>query len=186
MRAPALRERGGKQARHAVGIVGLRQIADDLRMAEVEPTGRGLVAIALFGDRERHDPRLARRKSLPDPGVLRFLKQHFAHAADDTPPHARGALLDRGVQAILWRQPIAHVRRAQAHTANAPVATGVRDGVVGVDRLMRAMERADAEMDDARGERVDRIPRSRDAGRQARERMGIEPIHAKAPRPDSP
>ncbi len=37
-----------------VAASGAREIADDLRMREVEPARRGIVAVALFGDGQRH------------------------------------------------------------------------------------------------------------------------------------
>ena len=41
--------------------------------------------------------------------ALIALEQHLANAADDPSVHAFGTLFDRGVQAILRRQPVADI-----------------------------------------------------------------------------
>src|SRR6185312_11420058 len=98
------------------------------------------------------------------------MEQHFADAADDPTANPLRALADRRIQAVLRRHPVANARRAQAHATDAPAAAGMRERIVGVDSLMRAMKGADAEMNDADAGIADRVSRRCDVGRQAIER----------------
>jgi len=97
-------------------------------------------------------------------------EQDLADTADDTPPHTCRTLLDRRVQAVLRHHPVAHVRRAQAHAADAPRAGHLAKRIVGVHRLVRAMECTNAHVDDTDAQRIDRIRRPRDRSRHAVER----------------
>src|SRR5207245_10815674 len=76
-------------------------------------------------------------------------EQDFDHAADDAPAQTFRALLNAGVQPILRRKPVAHVRRAQAHPTDAPRPLRLCQRIIGVNARLRTMKRADAEMDDA-------------------------------------
>src|SRR5437773_8680119 len=98
-------------------------------------------------------------------------EQNFAHAADDAALDARGTFLDGRIQTVLRHQPIADVGTAQAHTADPPRPALVRERVVGVDRLVRAMKSADPEMNDANADTARIVDRTRDAGRDPFERL---------------
>src|SRR5438034_10305005 len=129
-------------------MLRIAEIVHDVRMREIEPSRRRVVAVALLGDRERHDSRFRRDETRAHLLALCEEKTHFAYATDDAPSRSRRALLDSGIEAILRRQPVADVRRAQAHAAEAPRTGLQRQRVVRVHGGLGAMERADAEMDD--------------------------------------
>ena len=165
LRAPQ-RERARQQSDDADRGLRRCQIAHDVRMLEVQRAARGIVAVAFLGDGQRDDLRRGIGEPRVDTCALVAEEQNLAHAADDAPPHAGAALLDGRVQPVLRRHPVAHVRAAQAHAADAPRAAGRGDRVVGVDRLMGAMKRADAEVDDAHRQTRRVVRRSRDRRRQ--------------------
>ena len=58
-------------------------------------------------------------------------------------------ILDQGVEAILRPERVAHGGAAQARAADRPGPRGDGERALGEDRLMRAVKRAEAEMDDA-------------------------------------
>src|SRR5690606_31492263 len=74
---------------------------------------------------------------------------HPADAADDAGRHPFLAAYDKRVETVLRIECIGDVRAAQAYPVDAPVAALTGKGRVGVDRLMRSMESADADMHDA-------------------------------------
>ena len=139
------------------------EIVHDVGMVDVEAAGCRIVAISFFGHRQRHD--LRRVVGEPRVNGLAFgrEKQNFAHAPDNPPLHARRTFFHGRIETILRRQPIAHVGTAQAHAANSPCTALFFQRIVGVDRLVRAVKRADAEMDDADtgAARIVRRPRNR-------------------------
>src|SRR3546814_17136757 len=55
-----------------------------------------------------------------------------------------------GIEPVLRTQLRRDVARAERHADDAPVAVARGHRIVGVDRLMRAVEGANADMDDAR------------------------------------
>jgi hypothetical protein len=177
VRAAARRERRDEQSGDAARRLRLLQIVDDVGMARIEAARRGLVAVALLGHRQRDDPRLARGEPLPDALAVFAGEEHLANAADDAPANSVRALLDRRVQALLRHEAVADAGCAQADATDAERAARVRDRVVGEDRLVRAMERADAEMHDADAEPGRRVGRPCDAGRQMAETVEVEPGH---------
>jgi hypothetical protein len=119
------------------------------RMRGIQRAGRRIVAVALFGDRQRDDPGLRLDQPRPDRVALVPEKQDFAHAADDPSPRGAGTLFHRRIQPVLRHQPVAHVRRAQADPADAPVFALDRQSVVAENRGLRAVERAYSQVDDA-------------------------------------
>ncbi len=76
-------------------------------------------------------------------------KQYFAHTPDHPASNARGALFHGRVQRVLRRQAITDIRRAQADTAYTPVSWFPCEYVIRVHRALCAIERADAEVNDA-------------------------------------
>ncbi len=125
-----------------------RQVVHDVGVREVELAGGRIVAIAFFGDGQGDDPGRWRGKPRLHGVALILQKEHFAHAANDAPAHARGTLFDRRVQTVLRREPVAHLRRAQAHAADAPRAALERQCIVAVNGRLRAMEGTDPQVDD--------------------------------------
>ncbi|MNL01873.1 hypothetical protein D3C87_1223580 [compost metagenome] len=110
-------------------------------------------AVAAFGDGQRDNPNLGVRQFVDQRLGAVFGQQHVADGADHPDFGVVGvAQLKQGEQVILRLQviPGATVFGAQADAANGPVQilAGVHQGV-GVIRLMRAVETADADVRDA-------------------------------------
>jgi hypothetical protein len=61
----------------------MREIVNDVGMRAIERTGRGIVAIAFFGNRCCHDGDLRIGKALKKTQPIRTRKQRLANAADD-------------------------------------------------------------------------------------------------------
>src|ERR1700674_5036761 len=91
----------------------MRQVVDEIRMPEIELPSRRVVTIALFGNRQRHDPGLGRGQSRLDVFALIAQKQNLANAADDSTAYAGRAFFHRGIYAALRREAVADVRGAQ-------------------------------------------------------------------------
>jgi hypothetical protein len=97
--------------------------------------------------------------------------QGGAQAADDAIARPRRPLFD-GIKPVLRRQQVGDPGAAHRYADDAPGSAGGLDGVVGIDRLMGAVEGADAKMDDAGrhlGRREGRAPHRRRQGGQARQ-----------------
>ena len=71
-----------------------------------------------------------------------------------------------GIEAVLRRQAVAHLRSTQTDATDAPRPEGLLQGDLGVDRLVRPMKRPDTEMDDAAAQvlpSIGRQPHRREA-----------------------
>ncbi|MNF75247.1 hypothetical protein D3C84_573060 [compost metagenome] len=124
----------------------MRQVRHELAVAVVD-------AVTTFGDGQRDDADL-RAGELIDQRLSTVLgQQHVANGADDPDFGVAGITqLKQGEQIILFLQIVAGtpVFTAQPDAANRPVEAfaGVHQGI-GVIRLMRPMETADADVGDA-------------------------------------
>src|SRR5450631_520380 len=159
-------------------MLEVREVVNDVGMAEIEPPGRGIVAIALFGNRQRHDARGGGGETCTHLVPLVAQKQHLADAADHTAPNARGAFFHGCVQRALRHQAIADIRRAQTDATNAPVAWFACQRVIGVYGALRTIERADTDVNDADTDAAELIGRSGNARREAAQRCRRQPDHA--------
>ena len=95
---------------------------------------------------------------------VRLLGGHerLAHGADHAHAVLLGAALEHAVEPVLLGERVDHRTAAAAGPADPPRARLRRHGVLGVDGLVRAVERAQAEVDDA-DLQVSRVhPRPRD------------------------
>ena len=133
--------------------------------AKIELPGRRIVAVALLGDGQRHDVHGGIGDAREHAVALGAEKQRLAHRADHARTRPRRALLEHRVEAILRRERVRRARRLEAHAADAPVRIA-REHAVGVDRLVRAVERAEPEMDDADATRGDVVVGTRDGRRE--------------------
>ena len=123
-------------------------------MRRIQLAGRRIDAIAFFrdGQRDNRHLRLAKfldnRRQRIEPGV-----QAFVHCADNNGLITVGAFFQYGKQVVLFAQ-LAHQRIAAEQTdfADPPVAADVIQHAIGQQRLVRAMKRAKAEMDNTRAE----------------------------------
>jgi hypothetical protein len=125
------------------------EVVRDWSRAGVELARGGVDVIAAAGYGHRHQPRVRPRQ---DPqhrlGILRG-HQAAAHGADDAGALTAWSALEHGVQAVLRRQRRPHAAAAQPHPDDAPVDGRAPLGeVVEVDRLVRAVEAADADVHD--------------------------------------
>ena len=137
--------------------------------ASVDSAARQPV-IALLGHGQRHDPRRGRGQRRRHRVRIVRRNQHLAHRADQPQPLALGVAGRDRVEPVLRCELLVDLPRAQRHTGDRPVAVARRHRIVGIDRLMRAVERADAQMHDparllgARIARLRHISRQRGAG----------------------
>ena len=81
--------------------------------------------------------------------------EQLAERADHPEVLALGATDAERIEPILGRQRVAGRGRLQADAADRPIAFARRQQIVEGDRLMGAVECADAEMDDACRQRVE-------------------------------
>jgi hypothetical protein len=146
-------------------------------MAFEEFASRRIVAIALFGDRQADDPdpRIAHRRD----ETRRILRRDHERAKRADNPNILTIRSSDGerIKPILGLKRIRGLRGAQTGPADRPIPFAARKPVVENDRLMGAMEGADAEMDDADAERVEIVSRPRHVGRQQAERCFAQVLH---------
>ncbi len=140
-------------------------VGDDVGMPGVELARRRIDEIAALGDGQRDDADRRIGKSFDDGGGLAGRQEVDHHAGDVRLPVAR-ILLDHRGQPVLLLQLLAACLLALEHAGadDRPVMSVARvEQIVEIDRLMRAVEIADAEMQDAGLEVVARIFRHGDA-----------------------
>src|ERR1700720_2750234 len=156
----------------------MRKVVHDIRMPEIELPSRRVVTIALFGNRQRHDPGLGRGQSRLDLFALIAQKQNLANAADDSTAYAGRAFFHRGIYAALRPEPVANIRGAQAPAANAPVALIEGECIVAKYCRLRPVKCTDAEMNDADADAARIVGWPSDRRRQRRQRVQRKPPHA--------
>ena len=152
----------------AARLCRVRQIVRDVGVGGIELIVR-IEAVALFGDGERDDARIARGEARECRVGVRRAHQQLADRADDARAR-RGAELHQRVQALLRRQRVAQARALERQRGDRPALVGVQQRV-DVVRLVRAMKRARADVHDpeARGAAVvGGKDRARTNGMQAR------------------
>ena len=133
------------------GAADIPGVGHDVGMSRVEFPGRRVDEIAAFGDGQRHDADRRICKLLDD--ISRVARrQKIDHHAGDARLPVPGILLDDGRQPVL----LLKLRAARffaieyARADDRPVMPFARiEQIVEIDRLVRAMEIADAEMQDA-------------------------------------
>ena len=135
--------------------------------------------ITLFGDGQRHDPRVGRGEAFGQPLGRSGGDDHLADRADQADGFALARPFGDGVEAVLRRHLVMHAARAQRGGRNRPIAVARRHRVVGIDRLMRAVERAQADMDDADPLRRPVIAEASDALGQRRGGRFAEASHSR-------
>ena len=128
------------------GFAGFARSCAMSALASVELVLR-VEAVALLGDRERDDARVARREARERRVGVRRAHQQLANRADDARAR-RGAELHQRVQALLRRQRIAQAGALERQRGDRPALVGVQQRV-DVVRLVRAMKRARADVHDA-------------------------------------
>jgi hypothetical protein len=169
----AAAQRLDDQAEDGARRRGALQVERDVLAARGEGAGDVVDQVAALGDRQRHDARRGRRHALDH--RLRILRseQHL----DDRPDDARlvaavGVAHDERVEPVLRAQRVAHapVAGQDADPADPEVERRalVHEAVV-VRRLVRAMEAADADVHDARGDAAAVVRRACDPAAQAGE-----------------
>jgi hypothetical protein len=149
---PGAGPRAGQQAayQHA-GHRRRRPVGGQVRFQRIvgaQPAGRRVQLVRLLGHGQRHDAdrgvgeqrhdreRITRR--VPDAG------QRADHARAGLP---RGQAGD-AEQQVLGLEVVEDVQAARRHADDPPVATRRRDRLLGVHRLVGAVERAESQVDD--------------------------------------
>lgn len=143
----------------------IARILDDRRMRRVEDAGCRIDEIAAFGDRQGDDADERARELRHDRGRVAGLEVGD-HGAGDMRARAVVVLLDHRRQEILRFELVAHdlVRWQDTRADDRPIAIASQvEKVIEIDRLMRAVEIADAEVHDAGPKVMPAVVR--DAGR---------------------
>ena len=156
-------------------------VRDDVRMCQVQGSGRGIVAVALLGHRERDDLRGRRAEALEHCAHVAARGQHRVDRGDHAILGALGRARVDGEQPVLRIELLRDRVAAQRDARDPPVAAPLREHGVRVDGLMRAMERAGAEVHDADAVSARIVGRAPDAVGHGRERRaGQTPRAARA------
>ena len=117
------------------------------RQREIEAAVRS-AAIAFFGDGEADEARGGRSKR--GGHCLRFIgrDQDVPDRADDPRACSFARAFGDGVKSLLRIHLVCHFARSQRDAGDCPVPIACRHGAIRVPGLMRAVECADAEVDD--------------------------------------
>lgn len=134
----------------------------------VQPARGREPLVALLGHGERHHRHLGIDEQRSECLGVRTHGQRVDHRAHDPRAGALRAALGERVQEVLFAQGAYGRRRPRRHGGDAPGLTGPGGRVLGVDRLMGAVEGAEPEMDDTGAELggVDGGPYLRGEGRR--------------------
>jgi hypothetical protein len=177
-RAPRAKRRHD-QPRQGCGRVGIGDVTADRGIAGLQGAGRGVAAVTLLGNSDADDADGGIGE--PRDGAAEVLGRHD-HAGERRHHRealARGVALAQRIEPVLRLERVAGVWVTEADPERAP-AEIVGQQRLRVERLMGAMEGADADMDVTRRElpRIDRRaphrrwkPRERVAG----ETHGLRP-----------
>ncbi len=141
------------EASHELGHDGaraaVREVGGDVGVAEGQAVGGRVVVIALFGHGQRDHAGGRRRDAVQDRAGIGPSPVQLADGADHPQALARAVALGQGVQPVLGGELLHDCGAALADAADPPVTARGRDRVLGVHRLVGAVKRADAEVDDA-------------------------------------
>jgi len=121
----------------------------DAGVFAVQRAGRRFVAVALLRHGDRDDAGSGPGEAVEHGGRVLRRHQRFGDRADDAEVIARRITDSHGVEAILRCQGVAGVGAAERDAADPPGTGGPVEAVVGIDGLMGAVKRAEADMDDA-------------------------------------
>ena len=120
----------------------------DIGMRLVQFAGGGVMAIAFFRHRQRDDFDILMRHGGNQGLRILCCHQRLLDRADHLIGRGIGTAHRNGIKPVLRGQRIARVGRAQTGTDNAPSQIARGQHLFGIDRLMRAVERPQTEMDD--------------------------------------
>jgi hypothetical protein len=141
-------ERPHQQARRADRGFRVGKVVRDIGVAGIEAARRGVVAITLLGDGQRDDAD-GRIGHGGDQLVARDIGVNDVEDRADHAGAGAGGIADSdGVEEVLRGERVARIGPAQRRADDAPAWIG-REQIVDIDSHVGAMERADADMDDA-------------------------------------
>jgi hypothetical protein len=170
--------------RRQAGATPARERLDEEAEGRRRPAGRGVrddpVAVARDRQRDQARARIGQRRQ--HRAALLGREQVAAQRADDARAVAVRAARDHRVEPVLRGQVAAELRAVQPDSDQAPGAGhALLRELVEVHRLVRAVERADADVHDGRHQRRARVRRHGDARRVDAEGPGVErrPAHAR-------
>ncbi len=128
-----------------------REVGRDLEVVEPQPAGGAVARVGLLGhgQRDHVDARVGDR--LAQAVGLARGEQHVADRRDDRDRVLLRPALEDAEQPVLRAERVDRRRPPLRDAEDAPVAARALDRLGGVDGLVGAVERADAEVDDADG-----------------------------------
>ena len=178
---PERRQHCAERGARAIRVAG---IVPDVRMLRVQTLRHGVDVVTALGDGQRDDPDCGIGHPAHESGMP-FLDRHVVdHRADDLRRRAGRVELDQRRQAVLAQELLAlrGVVRANAGADDCPVVVEPElEQPVQVPGLVRAVEVAEPDMDDAGGQRGAVISRPRDRLRQVAQRGVRKANHGHAP-----
>ncbi|VVU53968.1 hypothetical protein BAN20980_06611 [Burkholderia anthina] len=162
---------GGDHAERGARGVGRREILLERGIVEIE-TAAGPAAIAFL----RHGQADDRHGRIGDQRQQRGQRfgreQRAVHRADDARARAVAVALGHRVQMILRGEQVDRMAPPQLDAHDPPAQVALFQHGLRMERLVRAMKRAEAEMDDARADRVPVVTGAARAGRRGAQEIG--------------
>ena len=149
------------------------EVGGDLEVVEAQAAGGAVARVALLGHGERDHVDAGVGDRLGEAVGLLRREQDVADGCDHRDRVLLRPALDDAEQALLRGERLDGRGTALGDAEDAPVAALPLDRLGRVDRLVRAVERADAEVDDADGGPLGE-PGAR-AAAEAAQRRGLEP-----------
>ncbi len=126
----------------------MREIVRHVRVRFDELATRRIMAVALFRNGQADDFHAGTGHGGEQPSGILGRNDELAKRADDFEIFPAGASHVDGIESVLRLQCVVRVGGPQARAANRPVRLTGREAMVKIDRLMRAVKRADAEVHD--------------------------------------
>ena len=141
-------ETGDQEADRGLRAARVGVVVGEPRVIGGELPRRRVMGVALLGHGEAHDLRARVRERAHDVVEVLAEKERAPDRADHGDPRPGGVALEQAVQPALRLQPVAYAGRLQRNADDAPVRI-LCEHRIGVHRLVCAMERAEAQMEDA-------------------------------------
>jgi hypothetical protein len=170
-----------QQADRAARLLRMGEVVCDIGMRVVEAAAAGVVSVSLLGDRQRDPARACCGDPVYHQAGIFACDEQLSQRTDHAGAGADRIALDQRVVAVLRRQGIPRIGRAQADTANAPAGGAAIHRFVQVGGLVCSKEIAHAQMDHADSGGLLGVGRPADLCGQLLQCGGAQPLHERLP-----